>query len=70
MKRKTLIGFLTGMMFYCIPLISHAQGPNPGDDPDVPIDGGISLLVAAGISYVAKKGYEKSKKAGLENPDK
>jgi hypothetical protein len=23
----------------------------PGDDPDVPIDGGISILLAAGVGY-------------------
>lgn len=33
----------------------HAQ-PGFGDDvSDVPVDGGISLLVAAGIGYGAKK---------------
>ncbi len=28
--------------------------PDLPDDPDVPIDGGLSLLVAAGIGYGAK----------------
>jgi hypothetical protein len=28
----------------------------------VPIAGGLSLLVAAGVGYVAKKGYDKRKK--------
>ncbi len=38
-----------------MPLISMAQ-PGFGDDTDdVPIDGGISLLVAAGVGYGAKK---------------
>lgn len=27
----------------------------PGDDPDVPIDGGVSLLLAAGAVYGLKK---------------
>jgi hypothetical protein len=31
-------------------------------DPDVPIDGGLSLLVAAGVGYGAKKLKEKRKK--------
>ena len=34
------------------------------NDINVPIDGGLSLLVAAGVAYGAKKGYDKSKKAG------
>lgn len=37
-------------------------GPNPGGTPtDVPFDGGLSLIAAAGIAYAAKKGYEKRK---------
>ncbi|WP_371860481.1 PID-CTERM protein-sorting domain-containing protein [Segetibacter aerophilus] len=43
----------------------HAQ-PSPGGDPDVPIDGGLSILLAAGVGYVAKKGYEKRKKNAEE----
>ena len=40
-----------------------AQGPdNPGGDPDIPIDGGLSLLIAAGVAYGAKKAYDKRKK--------
>ena len=50
------------------PVIGHAQG-NPGDpgdgDPDgnpdttnVPFDGGISILVAAGVAYGLKKRHD------------
>lgn len=40
-----------------------AQLPNPGGDPDeIPIDGGLSLLIAAGVAYGAKKAYDKRKK--------
>lgn len=45
----------------------HAQPPgDPGDDPDpapnqIPFDGGLSLVVAAGIAYAAKKGHDKRK---------
>jgi hypothetical protein len=35
--------------------------PNPGDDP-APIDGGISLLVAAGAAYGVKKYRDGRKK--------
>ena len=45
-----------------VPSVS-AQGPdNPGGDPDIPIDGGLSLLIAAGVAYGAKKAYDKRKK--------
>ena len=42
----------------------HAQtAADPGDvDPDaVPLDGGLSLLVAAGVGYGAKKMKERKK---------
>jgi len=46
----------------CLPTILHAQGPGFGDDTDdVPVDGGLSLLVAAGVGYGAKKIRDKRK---------
>lgn len=37
------------------PVLVHAQ-PGFGDDVnDVPIDGGLSLLIAAGVGYGVKK---------------
>jgi hypothetical protein len=52
----------------CLPtMLLFAQGGpgDPGGDPDpgqgVPFDGGLTLLVAAGIGYAAKKGVEKRK---------
>lgn len=57
--RKVLIPILTTVVtliiMLCIPILVHAQ-PDPGGDPDaVPIDGGISLLIAAGVAYGVKK---------------
>lgn len=38
-----------------MPSVLHAQ-PGFGDDvDDVPIDGGLSLLIASGVGYGAKK---------------
>ena len=34
---------------------SSASHSDPGGSPDVPIDGGISFLIAAGAAYGAKK---------------
>lgn len=56
-----------------LPLLSVAQG-NPGCPADcpgnplclpecVPIDGGLSLLIAAGIGLGAKKAYDRKKAA-------
>jgi hypothetical protein len=39
----------------------QAQIDDIGGDVDVPIDGGLSLLVAAGVGYGAKKLKEKRK---------
>ncbi len=44
--------------FSCISLVAKAD-PDPWDDEqiDVPIDGGLSLLIAAGLMIGVKKGY-------------
>lgn len=55
-----------------LPLHSFAQDPGcPSDCPGnpaclpecVPIDGGLSLLIAAGIGLGAKKAYDRKKAA-------
>jgi hypothetical protein len=38
-----------------IPSLTHAQPMFDDDVNDVPVDGGLSLLVAAGVGYGAKK---------------
>jgi hypothetical protein len=41
--------------------VSKADDPGlPGGDPDVPIDGGILVLVAAGIYYGVKRIRDKN----------
>ena len=45
-----------------LPSILHAQPGFDDEVNDVPIDGGLSLLVAAGVGYGAKKLREKRKK--------
>ena len=47
-----------------LPTIGFAQ-INPGCDPEdplCPIDGGVSLLIAAGIGLGAKKAYQERNK--------
>ena len=46
-------------------IMVYAQ-TDPGNDPDAPIDGGISLLVAAGIGYGIKKVNGNRKKKAVE----
>ena len=56
MKIKTSTILVIVFALCCfLPSLLHAQ-PGFGDDTDdVPIDGGLSLLVAAGIGYGIKK---------------
>lgn len=65
MKRfwKTLLvsGWLI-MVLNLVPQFCSAQIGDPGDDPDAPIDGGLSLLVAAGVGYGIKKVKDSRKK--------
>ena len=67
MKQYIKSIMLTGLIlivFNIVPKIAHAQ-IDPGEDPDAPIDGGIGLLVAAGVGYGIKKARDGRKK--LEN---
>jgi len=61
MKRYIpFIGFFILAFCLCTPVLLFAQaGFGPTDVTDTPIDGGLSLLVAAGIGYGAKKLYNK-----------
>lgn len=41
---------------------TYSQADFPGgDDPNVPVDGGISALIVAGIAYGAKKVRDNNK---------
>ena len=53
--------FASFSLVLIFPLVAMAQG-TPVEPSDVPIDGGLSLLLAAGIGYGAKKAYDARKK--------
>ncbi len=66
MRKSTqwLLTLTVLMILFCImPSIIFAQG-DPGADPDitVPVDGGLSILAAAGVAYSVKKIREYRKK--------
>lgn len=66
MKRfwKTLV--ISGLLITVLNLVPeccNAQIGDPGEDPDAPIDGGVSLLVAAGVGYGIKKVKDSRKKS-------
>jgi hypothetical protein len=65
-KKITTISFiyfiLPILLIFILPALVHAQ-PGFGDNvDDVPVDGGLTLLVAAGIGYGAKKLKERRNK--------
>ncbi|MEY3677890.1 MAG: hypothetical protein RI924_31 [Bacteroidota bacterium] len=64
MKKFIFLIIFLGLFFSV-----HAQPDFDPDQNDVPIDGGISLLLAAGLGYGAKKArdvYKASKDQGSE----
>jgi hypothetical protein len=65
-------------LFLSLPIIGYTQGDDPpgptgctdpGNPIPCPIDGGVSLLIAAGIGLGAKKAYQEriKKNAVTEN---
>jgi hypothetical protein len=59
---------LTLSLFFIIG-IALAQPPIPPPTTQVPIDGGLSLLLAAGAAYGAKKVYDFRNKDGQDEED-
>lgn len=58
--------YIVCILFICLisPFMLFAQGDAGCDplDPACPIDGGVSLLIAAGIGLGARKAYTQHKK--------
>ncbi len=54
MKTSLLKSFIL-LAAMVVPFLALAQGPADPSDTFVPVDGGLSLLLAAGIGYGAKK---------------
>ena len=59
-KIKSRLAIL--FMVILIPCLLHA-GPGFGDDvnDDVPVDGGLSVLLAAGVGYGIKRAKKRSR---------
>ena len=55
MKTKQIILTIILLGVFLTPALLHAQPDFIDDTADAPIDGGLSLLVAAGVGYGAKK---------------
>ncbi len=55
MKKIINIQTLIILAILVLPTLAHANAGYVDDTLDTPIDGGLSLLVAAGVGYGAKK---------------
>lgn len=63
MKNKIVLIATLFMVLLSNPLIAQPANPGSADpDPNVPIDGGISALLAAGAIYGIKKIKENKRK--------
>ncbi len=60
-KVKITTSIIILLICLCLPMPTFAQGDIPDDTP---IDGGLSLLLAAGAAYGVKK-YRDHRKKGL-----
>ena len=64
---KNKISLITTLMIIAVTLLPFfAMAQDPGGGPDVPIDGGLSLLLAAGAAYGVKKYRDGKKKGGVD----
>jgi hypothetical protein len=59
---KSKVIALFSLCLLAVPVVASANWWNNNDCNDVPLDGGLSLLAAAGVGYGAKKIAEKRKK--------
>jgi hypothetical protein len=66
-KHFKKLSFIFTFLFIALVTSTFAQdpgsGPDPGGDPDVPIDGGIALLAAGAAAYGIKTLRNKKEKS-------
>jgi len=65
MKNKSFVpAVVLTLITMVLPFLAMAQ--DPGCGPDCPIDGGLSLLLAAGVGYGVKKYRDGRKKVSSQ----
>ncbi|MEI2707733.1 MAG: hypothetical protein V9E96_01795 [Chitinophagaceae bacterium] len=63
MKQKiSVLAILVVVLIIFLPSLIHAQPVFDDDVNDVPVDGGLSLLIAAGVGYGVRKMGENRKR--------
>ena len=79
LMKYLFLNMTMAFLFMCISLVSNAQlilprpmggapsGTGLEGPPEVPVDGGLSIVLAVGAGYGAKKLKEYRKKKGVES---
>ncbi|WP_370634642.1 PID-CTERM protein-sorting domain-containing protein [Cesiribacter sp. SM1] len=58
---------LLGLLLICFVGVAQPRPPGPPRGPKaIPVDGGISILAAAGLAYGARKLYINNKKINID----
>lgn len=69
MKNQLIVKLILACFTVVIPICLLAQPPGFDQDTnDVPIDGGLSLLLAAGIGYGIKRKFKQEDAAKKNKP--
>jgi hypothetical protein len=69
-SKTALLNMAVVALLFMLPCIAHAQPGFTDDTTDVPIDGGLSLLVAAGVGYGVKKMQQRKRDRIINNETK
>lgn len=64
---KPIKTLLLTMMLVGTATVAYCQDPPPGDPDNVPIDGGVSVLVASAVAYGIKKVHQSKNKVKNDN---
>lgn len=68
MKQVITFFILLGLLMLAPCVVENVLAQAPPSDPEpIPIDGGLSVLIAAGVAYGAKRLYKKNKVEETEN---
>jgi len=65
MKKLLIIKCIMLALIYLSPVLLQAQTGFDDDVADVPIDGGLSLLLIAGVGYVVTKAIKRKRNAEI-----
>ena len=67
-QKRILLFTIVIFIVVLLPMLASAQfDGTPGEPENAPIDGGLSLLVAAGVGYGAKKLKERKMNKSIKD---